>query len=349
MELAFLDKDFRLIKYFDFINLQWNRAYYEPGNFMVQIPACEYVNGAEYIFNNKRPELGMIQKFEYTKDSKNQSILLSGYFYEFKLNDKITYPRFTKRGNIEMIAREIVTTFKADIPLLVLGDTNNPLKGSSISKQTTGEGLATALYALLKTQSMSYRCRYNFEDNKMFFEVWQGLDRTQSQSINPFASFSEKLKNVHNEKVTRDVSGFKNYAYVVGNGSYENGKQIVVEVDGRSIADEYKRIVYIDQTSLIYDPEKDDLKEYKNKLVQKGKEILLAKYANVLNVSFDAEQSSGLRYLDDYDLGDKCDLLIDDLQLAFTVRLTGIKELFKNSTHKITLQFGERIPVAYRR
>lgn len=48
MELAFLDKDFNLIKYFNYINLQWIRRYYEPGQFMVQIPADQYVTGAEY-------------------------------------------------------------------------------------------------------------------------------------------------------------------------------------------------------------------------------------------------------------------------------------------------------------
>ena len=67
MELAFLDKDFNLIKYFNYINLQWIRRYYEPGQFMVQIPADQYVTGAEYVFNSSRPALGMLQKFEYAR------------------------------------------------------------------------------------------------------------------------------------------------------------------------------------------------------------------------------------------------------------------------------------------
>ena len=45
MNLAFMDENFGIIKYFKYINLQWTRRYYEPGEFSVQLPASEYVNG----------------------------------------------------------------------------------------------------------------------------------------------------------------------------------------------------------------------------------------------------------------------------------------------------------------
>ena len=349
MELAFLDKDFNLIKYFDYINLQWIRRYYEPGQFMVQIPADQYANDATYVFNSQRPELGMIQKFEYARKSDGQLILLSGYFYEFKLNDKITYPRFRQSGNIETVARAIVEKYKDDIPLLEFADANNPLLGESVAKQTTGDGLATVLYSLLKTQQMSYACVYDYVNQKIRFKVWQGLDRTQSQTQNSFASFSSKLRNIHDEKITKDTTAFKNFAIVIGNGNYEDGKQIDVTVDARSNQSEYKRIVYIDKTEELYESEKETLESYKDKLMQMGKEELLKKYASILNVSFETVRRSGLIYLEDYDLGDKCDILIDDFQMAFQARLIEVKEVFKNSVHEIGLSFGDKVPIAYRK
>lgn len=349
MELAFLDKDFNLIKYFNYINLQWIRRYYEPGQFMVQIPADQYANDATYVFNNQRPELGMIQKFEYARKSDGQLILLSGYFYEFKLNDKITFPRFRQSGNIETVARAIVEKYKDDIPLLEFADANNPLLGESVAKQTTGDGLATVLYSLLKTQQMSYACVYDYVNQKIRFKVWQGLDRTQSQTQNSFASFSSKLRNIHDEKITKDTTAFKNFAIVIGNGNYEDGKQIDVTVDARSNQSEYKRIVYIDKTEELYESEKETLESYKDKLMQMGKEELLKKYASILNVSFETARRSGLIYLEDYDLGDKCDILIDDFQMAFQARLIEVKEVFKNSVHEIGLSFGDKVPIAYRK
>lgn len=349
MELAFLDKDFNLIKYFDYINLQWIRRYYEPGQFMVQIPADQYANDATYVFNSQRPELGMIQKFEYARKSDGQLILLSGYFYEFKLNDKITFPRFRQSGNIETVARAIVEKYKDDIPLLEFADANTPLLGESVAKQTTGDGLATVLYSLLKTQQMSYACVYDYVNQKIRFKVWQGLDRTQSQTQNSFASFSSKLRNIHDEKITKDTTVFKNFAIVIGNGNYEDGKQIDVTVDARRNQSEYKRIVYIDKTEELYESEKETLESYKEKLLQMGKEELLKKYASILNVSFETVRRSGLIYLEDYDLGDKCDILIDDFQMAFQARLIEVKEVFKNSVHEIGLSFGDKVPIAYRK
>ncbi len=349
MELAFLDKDFNLIKYFNYINLQWIRRYYEPGQFMVQIPADQYANDATYVFNSQRPELGMIQKFEYARKSDGQLILLSGYFYEFKLNDKITYPRFRQSGNIETVARAIVEKYKDDIPLLEFADANTPLLGEGVAKQTTGDGLATVLYSLLKTQQMSYACVYDYVNQKIRFKVWQGLDRTQSQTQNSFASFSSKLRNIHDEKITKDTTAFKNFAIVIGNGNYEDGKQIDVTVDARSNQSEYKRIVYLDKTEELYEAEKETLESYKDKLMQMGKEELLKKYASILNVSFETARRSGLIYLEDYDLGDKCDILIDDFQMAFQARLIEVKEVFKNSVHEIGLSFGDKVPIAYRK
>ena len=179
--------------------------------------------------------------------------------------------------------------------------------------------------------------------------MWQGLDRTQSQTQNSFASFAEKLRNIQNEKITKDTTASKNYAIVIGNGSYEEGRQVSVTVDLRANPSDYRRVVYIDKTAEIYDSTKESLDAYKNRLIQAGKEDMLKKHASILNVSFDAVRNNGLRYMEDFNLGDKCDLLIDDFQMAFQARLTEVREVFKNSVHEISLTFGDKVPVAYRK
>ena len=100
MNLALMDKDFNIIKYFKYINLQWIRRYYEPGEFSVQLPASEYMADAVYLFTKDRPELGLVQKRQYADGYDGEIIQLSGYFFEYKLNDKITFPRFNAAGNI---------------------------------------------------------------------------------------------------------------------------------------------------------------------------------------------------------------------------------------------------------
>lgn len=348
MNLAFLNADFELIGYFRYTNLQWNRKYYEPGSFMVEIPEAEYITGAKYIFCNERPELGMIQKEEFGNSVKGKVILLSGYFYEFKLNDKITYPRFNGSGKAEKVARDIVATFKDDIPRLILTAQNDPLLGEDVIKESTGEGLAKVVYELLKPYELSCKCVYDFGNNQILFSIWQGRNRTQSQEECSFATFSTAIGNIRDLQITFDDSNYKNYAVVVGNGRYEDGKQITVEVDGRKDASEYKKILYVDATGTLFDPGKNTEEAYRAGLKQQGLEAL-QKTAEITNITFTVVQTKGLRYLEDYDLGDKCDIMLPAFGLTYASRLTAVDEVLKNSTHSITLSFGEKIPVAYRR
>lgn len=345
MQLAFMDADFTIVRYFKYINLQWIRRYYEPGEYSVQLPASEYESSAVYIFTKDRPELGIIQKKQYADGYDGEVIQLSGYFYEYKLNDKITYPRFSASGNIETLARQIVGTYKEDIPILQLGDANSPPLGTPTTKESTGDGLATVLYEMLQTQELSLRCVYDYLENRMHFIVWQGKDRTQEQSENSFVTFSEGFRNMQNEEVTIDTSNFKNYAVVIGNGKYEDGKQIAVIVDLRSDTSIYAQKIYIDRTGQTFDSTKQTRAEYDAQLYQAGLEEL-AKYTDITNVTFDTIDR-GLTYMVDYDVGDKCDVILDSVSKSFMVRIIEVLEIFKESKHTITLTFGEKIPTVY--
>ncbi len=345
MNLALMDKDFNIVKYISFINLQWIRRYYEPGEFNVQLPASEYDSSAVYLFTKDRPEVGLIQKRQYADGYDGKVMQLSGYFYEYKLNDKITYPRFNASGNIEAVARTIISTYKEDIPILQLGKANDPLLGSSITKESTGDGLATVIYELLQTQELSIRCLYDYVNNSMSAVVWQGKDRTQDQDVNSFVVFSEGFRNMQNEEIIIDNSNFKNYAVVIGNGRYEEGNQIEVIVDLRSNKNVYAQKLYVDQTGQTYDETKQTLDEFKEQLRQAGIEEL-AKYTDITSVSFDTIDR-GLTYMKDYDLGDKCDVVLDSIGESYTVRIIEVTEVFKENKHTISLQFGNKVPTVY--
>lgn len=345
MNLALMDKDFNIVKYISFINLQWIRRYYEPGEFNVQLPASEYDSSAVYLFTKDRPEVGLIQKRQYADGYDGKVMQLSGYFYEYKLNDKITYPRFNASGNIEAVVRTIISAYKEDIPILQLGKANDPLLGSSITKESTGDGLATVIYELLQTQELSIRCLYDYVNNSMSAVVWQGKDRTQDQDVNSFVVFSEGFRNMQNEEIIIDNSNFKNYAVVIGNGRYEEGNQIEVIVDLRSNKNVYAQKLYVDQTGQTYDETKQTLDEFKEQLRQAGIEEL-AKYTDITSVSFDTIDR-GLTYMKDYDLGDKCDVVLDSIGDSYTVRIIEVTEVFKENKHTISLQFGNKVPTVY--
>lgn len=56
---------------------------------------------------------------------------------------------------------------------------------------------------------------------------------------------------MQNEEVIIDASNYKNYAVVIGNGKYEDGNQIEVDVDLSGGG--YKKYLYVDQTGQTFD------------------------------------------------------------------------------------------------
>ena len=340
MELLALDSAFAPVAYLKYFNLQWTRRYYECGEFSVQIRAADYQSAMAYVYTRDRPETGIIQKVEYAASLKGEFVQLSGFFLESMLNDKIVYPTFYGRGNLETAARELVTAYKDDIPLLRLGGISGV--GSSVTWQETGGQMADVLYETLQTQELSFRCRYSLEDDAVYYEVWQGLDRTQPQTANNPVTFSRTFRNLSGANIATDVSNAKNFAVVAGSG--EEAGRIVAEVDLSEGG--YKRKLYVDQRNLSYDPGEQTLDEYREELRQKGREKLL-KYVGSFNADVDAVDGGGFVYLRDYDLGDKCDVIVDSVSLSLEARIIAVYEVVKQGRRTVSLELGDKVLTPY--
>lgn len=335
MQLTALNSDFTIVNILNPINIQWSRKYYECGNFSIQLKAVDYDATMLYVYCKDRDEMGIVQKIEYSNPQNGKFIQLSGMFLEKLLDDKIVHPIFNCYGNIEVKIREMVTTYKDDIPLLQLGTLSS--LGSTVQFQETGMQLGLKCYEVLATQQLSYRCKYDYIANKINFEIYQGLNRTQSQSTNNYIVFSTSFRNLIDPNVVVDSSNYKNYAVVGGSG--EGVDRIIQNVD--LSAGGYRKKIFIDQKNTTYNSSEQTLADYKNELYQAGLEKLLD-YQIINNVIFDVA-TANLEYLVDYNLGDRCDIIIDDLNLSLEARIISIYEVLKENQHTITLEFGNKI------
>ncbi|MGO5053650.1 siphovirus ReqiPepy6 Gp37-like family protein [Lachnospiraceae bacterium LCP25S3_G4] len=342
MELKTLDKDFIpvgdvALKY---LNLQWNRKYYEYGDFQIQILSKDYDPNMKYVYAVDRKEIGILNQPKLEESINGDFIVLTGFLYNKILDDKIVYPTFYANGNITTEVRRQVSTYKEDIPNLYLKESQKTL-GTKILWQDTGTELGKSITDVLKTQELAYRINYSYVDNKFYFEIYQGLNRTQSQTENNFVVFSHGFKNLKNVKVEIDDSNYKNY-FVVG-GSGEASDRIIEIVDLSNGG--YKKKKFIDAKGESYDETKQTLAEYKQTLRQKGLEEAL-KYLKVYNFEFDALQSGSV-YLEDYDIGDKCDIVIESMKLSYEARLIEVNEVYENGNKEIKLIFGDKKPTIY--
>ncbi len=334
MELFALDKDFQNISQIVPTNIQWTRKYYEHGTFSIQLPYDQYSTEMKYVYTEDRKEVGMINKVSYNDDSNSKSIQIEGYFLERWLNDKIVYPTFYGTGEITQTLTKMFNQYKEDIRINSVNAKNT---GNKIDFQATGDELGKKINEILQTQEMSYRVLYDYVRNTFTLEFYKGLDRTQSQIENNSVTFSTLWNNIKSVNADTDDSNFKNYAIVAGTGQAD--ERITVDVDISNGA--YKKKLFVDARNEKYNSSEQTLEQYKLELRQKGLEKLL-NHKSVTNIVFDPLGNS-YDYLIDYDLGDKCDIIISDIGISIEARIIAIYEVFKNNIHTIELEFGDKI------
>lgn len=334
MELLALDEGFQPVDYLAYFNLQWTREYYTVGQFSVQIAAAAYKPEMAYLYTPDRPETGIIQKVELTETVKGRFVQLSGFFLEAILNDKVVYPTYYAAGTIPAAVVDMLRQYKDDIPLLTVADAP-AVQADAATWQETGGQLASVAYTRLQTVQHSLRCRYDYQANTITAEVWQGLDRTQEQTANPFVTFSDGFGNLTQVDASLDRSNYKNYAVVVGQDQAENRKVAYADLSGGG----YKRVVYVDARSELWDQEKQTETEYLAGLEQKGLDTLLG-YTVIRNV--DIQAAGGFVYLKDWDLGDRVDAIVEDIGLAMQARIVTVREVFKKNDHTVEIELGDK-------
>lgn len=332
MELLLLDKDFNNLGQIAPTSIQWNRKYYEAGDFMVMIDTAQYNPNACYLYTNERPELGVISKVEYQVD-KVATIQISGNFAEKILDDSVIYPTFYGNGPCGATCKTMVQQY-AGMDVVAEG----AIPVGKVTFQETGAKLGSKIYEILSQFGCGYRVVYDFPKNLMKFETYQGKDRSQDNSSGEnFITFSVTWDNLSDVSVIVDASDFKNYAIVGGQGEGENRTYQIVD----NSKGERKKMVFVDSRNSQFDEKKQTWQEYLDGLKQEGLEAL-EQHKRIENIDF-FPIVGGYEYLNDYDLGDLCDAVVEPLDLQIKGRIIEVHEVFEKGIHSIELELGDRI------
>ena len=197
-----------------------------------------------------------------------------------------------------------------------------------------GQNLGDATYGALKLQELSQRLACDCDSRILTYQVWQGKDRTQNQSVNAFASFSQDNGTIDTLTLTVDSSDYYNCAHVVfGNDVHDS-------VYNLANSNDPLRWLYI--ISDLSETDYENMDKFKA-AVRHATLLELQSHAHLVNIDADVIQRN-LRYRVDYDLGDKCDIVDSKTGLAYTARIIEVNEVWKANTHTVSLQFGDKIP-----
>ncbi len=364
MELLLLDKDFQICGLIDdFSSLIWNRKYYECGNFSLQINIkyWEQFKNAVYIYSKEFEETGILETLNHVTTKQGTYIQRTGRFLESKLASRVINEtqNFTNMTT-EDIVRSLVDTFvinagERKISNIILGEKKG--LGRIRTIQMTGNNLLDKIYELCKEDELSIHLRYDFDNNKIIFEVWQGKDRRDTQNENTWAIFSRNFENILENEYSTDNTQYCNFAYIAGEvnektGTNEDGttkttkKRIIATVDRVKEGEEHREL-YVDARDL--QSEKTDEEgnstqipesEYVQMLIERGIEKL-NEHNKVETVNFSINPFANLKYKTDYDLGDKVVYKNDELGFDIENRIVEISQIYENGEEAIDVVFGE--------
>lgn len=359
-DLIALDKDFNIISLLAFTELQWNRKYYEAGTFSVTLPLGQYDTSIVFIYTRDRPEVGRISQINYSDRNGTRSVTLSGYFLEYELHRRIAYKKSTvtnitnaptwvnATGHAETVAHKYFNAFK-DVTFtkdgttynsyLGIDEATNQNRGHDSDHERDGSTLDKKIYTILKPSEMSYRIDCDFETKTKTFEVWKGIDRTHdNEELNNPIVFATKYGNIKNPSVVLSSTSYRN-CYITEASYTENDvERVYVEAgcertDSETESDD--SFEYVSGASNRSDFESETA--YIEALHAKG-HVELQDHVKTIKVDFDAMQGS-YTYKEDFDIGDKCSIEINEIGLSADAVLIGCYEVISKGVWTLELEF----------
>ncbi len=347
MDLMILDASFAPLGIVDtFESLQWTRSYYEVGSFELHTDLGWYdlLRQGKYVYRNDATELGVIEGFSYEQGQTTESLTVSGRFLECILEQRVIPQALELTGTAETICRTLVdqmaihpTDAQRVIPKLKLGEERG--LGIETTCQCEGQTLLEKLQELCRSQELSFSLRYDYQQDEIVFDVWQGKDRTQTQQENGWAVFSRGQENVLTSDYSIDEQDYRNFAYVVGEAE-EGQTPVCVTVDLSN--GDSRRELYVDASNVKREVDGQTMskEDYLQALRQKGLEAL-DEYRKVEAYNHTIDPNANLVYKQHYDLGDICTVIQEKMEIWAEKRIEEIREAVEANGVTIEVTFGE--------
>lgn len=330
MELLVLDNDFNELGTIDVYNsLQWTRKYYDFGDFDLEcgINYFDLIQQGTYLFR-KGYELAYIEEVKYKRSDDNEYVLhVSGQFISSMLNDRVIVGEKKFTGTHEVIARQMLnenfinpSDVNRKISNLSLAEVRS--LGEATTLEVKDDEVGEELNSFLEEKELSQRIDYDYLTNQILYSVWQGLDRTEEQSINTWAVFSDDYDNVADVEYSNDTSDYKNFAYVVG----KDNKTITV--NNVKLGERRREMIVSSSDSI-----DADLRIKGNQELDKEKPVEVIDCTVISN--------ENLLYKRDYDLGDLCTVKIRSINKMANMRITEVREIYEDGEITIVPKFGD--------
>ena len=337
MDIYILDADFETVDIVDdYEYLVWDTAFYKKGFFEMKLPLArlDSIMRGRYVFRSDSVYTGRIDT--YSVDGF--MISASGRFLEGLLDFRVDTLGREYSGNVETAMFNLLhdnLQGERAIPRLALG--TDGARGGHGKFTAFGRGLAGYFYELAEMYDLSFNIRLDHIARTMTFNVIEGLDRTQAQTVNDWSIFSSDFGNIMSEFYETNTD-YANVAKIYGQNRTSPGKIALprhsVTVDISRGAE--RREIYVDAGDISQEEGMSD-DAYLALIRQRGFERLAeAGRFETVDVVVDNETDMP------FGLGDICTYKHTITGNIYDLRVAEIKETHESAGVKRNIVFGRR-------
>lgn len=321
-------------------SLRWRPMYDKPGEFELHTSPSLFnmVAPGQFILRADR-------KKETVKVEgviiENSDLVITGRFISAVLENAGIRSIYNFNCTIETAMRKLVAEQYGRIPKTVPLELA-PAVGftPTIRAQVSLKNLLTVLQAMAKAGGLGFRVYADPEAQKLVFEIYEGVDRTETQEENARVTFSDAYFNIDQPRYQENEADYKNYAIVCGAG--EGLNRVIVEVDQTNGED--RRELLVDARDLSQGEQ--TTAEYTAVLRQRGIEKL-EEHSRIQSFEAGIKSSSQFKYMVDWNLGD----IVTGKQTAWGIsmdqRVTEVEEVYENDAMTVTPTLGTPAPETY--
>lgn len=352
MELYIFDESLAFVGLLDaFASLQWRRRYSRCGDFELHCSlnseTLDLLQRGNIVWKKGDPEAGYIETRQMDQDAEGEeTLVIKGRFISGYLNRRIVWGQEILQTTAELAMRTLVdkngitpTDANRIIPNLALGALNG--YSQPVNYQTSYKNMLDEVENLCGLSGLGYRVKFDVAAKKLVFEVYEGLDRTSGQSINPRAIFSREFENILEQSYTDSLNNYRNLALVGGMG--EGADRKLATIGSSAGLDRFEDFVDAKDMSNVVDEVTLSDTDYTNMLIDRGNSKL-GETQEIQTFDSTVNLNSNLTYKTDFDLGDIVTCTSKKWGLTIDTRITEVIEIFEEAGPSISVTFGNQVP-----
>lgn len=242
MDIIMLNTSFEPVKIIDsFTSFIWTDRYSEYGDFELYLPPTEdnltymdFSTGKKksiedcYLTIKDSDHIMIIEDLQIDLDVENgTNLYISGRSLESILDRRIIWSQTVIKGNLQEAIKKLLdeniispSDYRRKIDNFIFEEsTDEAIKSLELTgeAQFTGDNLYSVISALCSIFGIGFKITLS-NDNKLVFKLYSGVDRSYSQTKNPYVVFSPEFDNLLNSSYLKSKKNLKTITLIAGEG-----------------------------------------------------------------------------------------------------------------------------------